>query len=164
MLKKYKEVYDFIIFGSTVKDKMLPADLDLAIITSKRDPGIIGDIKTQLDRDLKNAHLQIFTYEDFIKSKLPYYALTEGFSVKKGKFISKIIKTKRNVLYWFDLKDLPQSQKVMFNKALREIIKTEGFEKLGKGVILVSVNKSGEIEDFLNQWKRKINKKDFIEI
>ena len=52
----------------------------------------------------------------------------------------------------------------MFNKGLRSLIASTKSEKAGKGAILAHVNSSGEFEDFLNQWKRKIIKKEFIEI
>lgn len=164
LLRRYKSVYDFIIFGSFVKDKMVPRDLDIAMIVSSKDPVIVGEVKTAIDKEIKNVHLQLIVYEDFLKSKLPYYILSEGFSVREGRFISKKLNIKRKILYTFDLGGLFQVQKVMFNKGLRSLIASTKSEKVGKGAILVNVSSSGEFEDFFSQWKRKIIKKEFIEI
>ena len=64
----------------------------------------------------------------------------------------------------FDLKGLPQTKKVMLNKGLRSLMISTKSERIGKGAVLAPVNASGEFEDFLNQWGRKIRKKEFIEI
>jgi len=164
LLKRYKSVYDFIIFGSAVKGKMNPNDMDIAVITSTIDPAIIGEIKTGIDSEIRSAHVQVINYGDFLRSKLPYYMLLEGYSVKEGDFISGKLKVSRKVLYTFDLQEMAQTKKVMFNKGLKAVISSTNSEKVGKGALLAPVNKSGEVEDFLMKWKRKIRKKEFIEM
>ena len=164
MLKKYDSVYDFIIFGSSTKDKMIPADFDVAAVMASKSASLIGEIKTELDKFIPNVHLEIITYADFVNSKLPYYALLEGFSVKAGQFLSKKFKILRKVLYMFSLEGLTQTKKVMFNKALRSILERTKAEKIGKGSLLVGSASSGEFEDFFNQWGIKIRKKELIEI
>jgi len=164
LLRRYEQIYDFIIFGSVTKDKMEPRDLDIAVITPSAGTALVGEIKTAVDKNIKNAHIQLIHYEDFLKSKLPYYVLSEGFSVKENNFISNKLKIERKTLYSFTLEGLTQIQKVMFNKGLRSLLKSTGSEKVGKGALLVSVKSSGEVEDFFNQWKIRIKKKEFIEI
>ncbi len=164
LLKKYNLVYDFIIFGSSVKNKMEPRDLDIAAISQSADAALIGEIKTAIDKEIKGVHLQVISYEDFIKSKLPYYILSEGYSVKDCSFLPEKLKIERKVLYSFDLRGLTQVQKVMFNKGLKSILESRKAEKVGKGALLVSFKSSGEIEDFFKEWQRKIRKKEFFEI
>lgn len=164
LLKRYNSVYDFIIFGSSVKNKMEPKDLDIAVISQSTGAAFVGEIKTAIDKEIKGAHLQVISYEDFIKSKLPYYIISEGYSVKDGSFLPEKLKIERKALYSFDLGGLTQVQKVMFNKGLRAILESTKAEKVGKGALLVSFKSSGEVEDFLKEWQRKIRKKEFFEI
>lgn len=164
ILKKYKGIHDFIIFGSIVKNKMDPKDIDIAMIVSKTDTSLVGKVKQDLDKIIKNSHLQIINYNDLITSKLPYHILSEGYSVKIGKFISNRLNVKKKVLFSFNLENLKQSQKVMFNKALKNLVHTSKSKKVGKGAVLVDIKQSGEFEDLFNLWKRKINKNEFLEI
>jgi len=164
LLKNYKSVYDFIIFGSFVKSKLSPKDIDIAMISSSSDSVFIGEIKQKIDKITDTAHLQIINYNDFLKSKLPYYILSEGYSVKLNRYIPDKLKINRKTLYSFELTNMNQSQKVMFNKALRSLVQTTKSQKVGKGAVLVDVKNSGEFEDLFNQWQSKIKKKEFLEI
>lgn len=164
LLRKYSFIHDFIIFGSFVKDKIKPADIDIAAVVSEKKPLIIGQIKSEIDKSIKNAHLQIISYGDFLQSKLPYHILFEGYSVRQGRFIHEKLHISRKALYTFELSDLPQTKKVMFNKGLKSLVERTNSEKTGKGGVLVPINSAGEFEDFLKLWNRKIKKKEFIEI
>lgn len=164
LLRRYNQIYDFIIFGSAVKGRLTPRDIDIAVITASKDPAQTGELKTAIDKEIKNAHVQLICYEDFIKSKYPYYALFEGYSVKEYKFLPEKFHIRRKVLYTFNLDGLIQTKKVMFNKALRFIIKNTGSEKTGKGSVLVPIKSTAEFNDFFSHWKRKIRKKELIEI
>lgn len=143
---------------------MMPKDVDIAVISSSKDSALVGEIKTEIDKDVNNAHVQVIAYEDFLKSKFPYHAIFEGFSVKANAFLSKKLDLKKKAIYTFNLNELGQSQKVMLNKGLRSLIKSTKSEKIGKGAVLVPVNSSGEFEDFFSQWKRRFKKKEFIEM
>jgi len=169
LLKEYNssksnEILDFIIFGSTVKNTMNPGDLDIAAITNAKNAAFVGELKSKLITEIGDCHLQIISYDEFVKSKLPYFIISEGHSIKEGKFLSEMAKIKRQVLYWFELSDLVQTKKVMFNKGLNNILESTKAQRIGKGVILVEINTSGEVEDFLKLWRRKIRKKEFIEM
>lgn len=164
LLKRYESIYDFIIFGSLVKDKMEPNDLDIAMIVDSTEAAFIGEIKTEIDKETKNAHLQVIQYSDFIRSKLPYQILAEGYSVKEGAFIADKLKISKKILYMFGLEGLTQIEKVMFNKALKSLTDKTKSEKAGRGAVLVAVGSSGEFDDFFNLWKIKMRKKEFIEI
>ena len=164
LLKKYESIYDFVIFGSLVKDKMEPNDLDIAMVVNSPGASFIGEIKTAIDKEIRNAHLQVIQYPDFIKSKLPYQMLAEGYSVKEGAFIADKLGIYKKILYMFSLEGLTQVEKVMFNKALNSLIQKTKSEKAGRGAVLVSVGSSGEFEDFFNLWKMRIRKKEFIEV
>ena len=161
-LRNYKGIHDIIIFGSVVKEKMNPADMDIAIIMDSKDPVLIGEMQKTIP--LKNIHLQIFSYVDFLKSTLPYCMLSEGYSIKDGRFISDKLGVSRKSLYTFSLDALSQIQKVMFNKGLRTLIQSTKAEKVGKGAVLVPVRVSGEYDDFFRQWNRKVKKKEFLEM
>ena len=57
-----------------------------------------------------------------------------------------------------------QIEKVMFNKALKNLILETKSEKTGRGSVLVPCNASAEFDDFFRKWNRDIKKKEFLEI
>jgi hypothetical protein len=142
---------------------MVPEDIDIAIVSSSEDVATIGEIRTEIDKHLPKAHVQLITLEDFLKNKLPYHIMFEGYSCREGEFIAKRLGISRKALYTFDLADLKQTRKVMFNRGLRFLLASTGAERVGRGAIVVPINQAGEFEDFLNEWHRKIRKKEFVE-
>ena len=164
LLKEYDAIKDIIIFGSVTTGKMMPADIDIALIAESPSPAMVGEIKISIDKEIRDAHLQFISYKDFLGSTLPYRILSEGYSVKENAYLPEKLKVSRKALYSFTLENLSQVQKVMFNKGLKTLLKNTGSEKVGRGAMLSSVGESGQVEDFLRQWDRKIAKKEFLEI
>ena len=68
LLKRYDQINDFILFGSAVKGKEMPNDIDLAIIMDKKDLNISNELKKELE-DYK-VHLDLISSSSLLKTKL----------------------------------------------------------------------------------------------
>ena len=151
MLKKYKEIQDIIIFGSFVKSKFNPRDIDIALITSNKDLAFIGKIKSQL---YNKVHLEVINPSDLYTNKLLISIISEGFSIKKNRFLKDINNINPMKIYRYYLKDMSRSQKAQFNRALHFILKKIKGNVISPSSVAVPIKFSGEFEDFLRLWNR----------
>jgi len=165
LLRTYKEIDDFIIFGSAVKDKLEPRDIDVAIITEHKKTGPIGEIGLKLDKFGK-IDIEILNPKEIytLKHDLYYKVMFSGFSIKENQFLSKLGGIKPMSLYTYNLKGMEQTEKAQFNKGLRNVLKETNGKHIGRGALLIPENKTGNFEDFLRRWNRltKTKKSDLI--
>ncbi len=147
-----KEILDIIIFGSLPKGKLRPSDIDLAVITNYS-----GDIKERIKKIEEKADIQIVDIAKY-DSFLIVTILREGYSVKHKDYLHNILKLKPYVLYKYSLKELTNSKKVMFDRAIKNF---NGITKLSNRVVLVPVDKSSEFSDFLRSWDLDIDTDEY---
>ena len=111
-LKKYisdREILDVILFGSAVKGKASPSDIDVAIITEK-------NIKENID----NFHISFLKSSDFFKQySIIHTLLREGYSLKNKMPFSEVYKFQSRALFIYELKELSPSEKVRIVNILR---------------------------------------------
>ncbi len=148
-----KNISDIIVFGSTVKGKSKPADLDLAILQRVEDVSIIKDIK----KELPFADVQLISFDNYF-SMLSLVLFKEGYSVKKNKYIYDDLNLSPVKLFKYSLKTLSQSKKVMFERGLKSI---DGINRISNRVILVPMSKSKEFEEFLLYWDLDIDSQEY---
>jgi len=148
-----KDIIDIIMFGSFVKGKIKPNDIDIAIISNEYKK----EKKENIQKIIPNSDVQFVRLADYDK----YIWLTlikEGFSVKHNKYLHEIFRIDPVVLYKYSLKDLTNSKKVMFERALKNF---KNIEKLSNRVVLVPVSTSSEFEDLLRYWNIDIDSKEY---
>ena len=180
-LKKYlknekrESIFDIIIFGSLVKGKLTPRDIDILVIflhgTLKERLNIIQEIKNNLKNkiegniDLKQALLkELFSPEFLARTGI----LLEGFSVYKNKKFCQTLGFESFTLFWYNLNRLTHTQKVKFNYILsgrnqKGIIDSLGGKRLANGVIKIPIETSFEFEEILKNNKVNYNKKNILE-
>ncbi|MBS3159723.1 nucleotidyltransferase domain-containing protein [Candidatus Woesearchaeota archaeon] len=152
-LEKYlkdKDILDIILFGSTVKGKASPTDIDIAIITEK-------EIK------IPGFHVSILSPKDFFikPPSLIFTLLREGYSLKNKINFSEQFKFTNKVLFNYKLINLSPSLKVKIVRFLRG---KQGFVETNKGqwlanqVFLLPINKENICEKFLLNFNVKYNK------
>lgn len=157
-LKQYlknKEIIDIIVFGSAVRGKALPRDIDIAIITKK-----------EIKIDIPKFHVSILKPEDFFvrPPSIIHTLFREGYSLKNKKFFSQIYKFSNKVLFRYELTNLRPSIKVKVVNILRGKNKEKGLVKENRGewltrqVFLVPVGKDYVFEKFFLNFKIKFNK------
>jgi len=149
-----KQVYDVILFGSYVKGKENPSDIDVAIIS-------MGELK-----EVEGYHISFLEPLDFFKN-IPSLANTlfrEGYSLKFDKNFSENYGFQNKCMFVYWLSDLTASNKVTAVNFLRGIngkkgmVEEQGGEWIANQVFLSSVNKDYLFEQFFLNHKIKFKK------
>jgi len=159
-LKSYSSIKDIILFGSVVKNKDNPKDIDLAIITDKKDLSLTGDIKSLLN--IPNIDIEMITPDDMFRSRLGLTLMTEGLSIRKNKFLRDSLGISPVKVYVYEIKTLTQTKKVTFGRGLNSILKSSKGTKLGAGSVMVPIEQTGIFENFLNTWGLKYISKEYM--
>ena len=150
-LIKDKEIYDLILFGSFVKGKESPNDIDIAIISEKKDFLV------------KGFHISVISPQDFFKPiSLIKTLLQEGYSLKKNKFFSEIYGFRNKCLFRYELSGLSASKKVTFVNFLKGkgkglVLEKEG-EWISNQVFLCPIEAEYIFEQFFINSKIKFKK------
>ncbi len=123
-LFKEKEILDIILFGSTIKGKISPGDIDIAIISNNK-----------INPKIKGFHISGISPEEFFKNPptLITTLLREGYSIKNNKFLAENLNFKNKVLFTYNLSNLKPSKKVQIVNILRGKNKLQGIVEKNKG-------------------------------
>ena len=157
-LKKYKDIEDFYIFGSFVKGKFSPSDIDIALITYKKDFKLLSNVLKEL-KEYPNLHIEIFLFKEIFTEPVWKSLLSEGFSVKKNKYLRDLMNIKSGVLYKYSLKKMNKSEKTMFNRAFIEELKITQGSSVSAGSVIIPIGQEKEFDDFLDNWDKVQKKK-----
>ena len=144
---KNKEILDIIVFGSAVKGKALPKDIDIALISNET-----------LQIEIPNFHVSMLKPADFLKPiSLVHTLFREGYSLKQNKPFTEVHKFSSKVLFKYDLLNLNPSTKVKIVNILRGnkekgLVETNAGEWIAHQVFIVPVGNENIFEKFfLNQ-------------
>lgn len=104
-----KDVLDVILFGSIVKGKVDPNDIDIAIISEK-----------EKSKFIPGFHIISIKPKDFFVNPptLVTSLLREGYSLKNDKTLAENLRFEPKVLYTYVLKSLSASNKVRIARIL----------------------------------------------
>ncbi|MDO8460562.1 MAG: nucleotidyltransferase domain-containing protein [Nanoarchaeota archaeon] len=174
--KEFAKIYgvlDIILYGSSVKGKLNPQDLDLLLIfnnlTLKERLDTLGKFKKLLSGVKGNFDVKtINLIELFDKNLLSRQGiLIEGYSLINDKILAESLGFKGFSLFSYRLGNLDHNDKTKFTYALigrkgEGIIKKLGADHIGKGAILVPIENSIIFVEFLDSWKLKYKKKDVL--
>lgn len=162
---KELEIIDIILFGSIVRGREKPRDIDLLILYVPKTEKIIEKsyrIRKKLEKISKNIHVTSQRYDEVFS--LEFLAreaiLSEGFSMRNKEFISESLGYSNFVLFRYSLKKLNKSKRMQFYYSLYGRDKTGVLEKnkcykFSDRVILSPIENSETIKDFLDIWKIK---------
>lgn len=105
-----KDVLDVVLFGSVVKGKAVPGDVDIAIISKKTEAV-----------HLEGFHISLLSPEDFFVQppSLITTLLREGYSLKYRKFLAERYQFLGRVLFIYEVASLNPSLKVKIVTTLR---------------------------------------------
>jgi len=150
-----KEILDIILFGSAVKGKTSPQDIDLAIISNKT-----------FRIEQEGFHFSLIKPEEFFikPQSIITTLLREGYSLKHNKPFSEIYDFKRRVLFKYELKDLSGSLKVRIvqilkgNKNKKGLVNENHGEWIANQVFLIPSEDSYIFDKFFQKFKVNFNK------
>jgi len=164
IIKKY-DFEDIIIFGSFVKGKTTPRDIDICLIFKENVNLIsIKEIQSELG---ERFHVSSLSADNFFNKKhnLAQTLLFEGISAKSGKRLGEIYSLDPYGLYYYNISDMKKSDKVRFvyllkgRKNGKGIVSEFNGEFLVNGCFIVPVEKDSEMLEIMNKWNVKFSRK-----
>ncbi|NQV09470.1 nucleotidyltransferase domain-containing protein [Candidatus Woesearchaeota archaeon] len=169
-LKKYidKEVVDIIFFGSFVKGKTAPKDIDLCLIFKEKIDLFL--IKKINDGVKENIHISSLTVKNFFNKKhsLSQTLLYEGISLVSEKPLNDIYSLNSHGLYYYDLSKMNKNDKVKFIYTLKGrrkedgLVKRFGGEFVVPGCFIIPVEKDYEMKEIMDKWNVKYKRKRIL--
>ncbi len=154
ILLKRKEIIDIIFFGSIAKGRTSAKDLDVIILS---DDGKIVLKKEINEIAGRNVDLQIVGLKDYDRF-IWLTMIKEGFSVKHNDYLFNVHKIRPSILYKYSLKQLTNSKKVMFERAIKTF---KGVQRLSNSVVLVPIEISSDFSDFLKEWEIDLDSTEY---
>lgn len=162
-LKKNNSLLDIIIFGSSVKGKEKPSDIDLLLIfKEKKDSDISYELKKLLEKKEISSDIQDITYESLFSEKFIAREafLSEGYSIKTKKNVSTGLGYINFTLIKYDFAKLNKSQRMRFYYGLRGRAKEDiglldslNAFKLSDNILLCPIENTEKMKEFFKYWK-----------
>jgi len=162
---KNPEIWDVLLYGSSVKGKERPNDVDIAVIVKKGNPFEVSfEFKSILEEEgfsPEEVDVKGFLLEElFDENNLVGFALlVEGYSLLRDKFLHERFNANAYFLFRFSYSSLPQSEKMRFLYAYRGrngsigVLQQTNSLELAPGVVLVPPGAVYKFKEFLSLWK-----------
>ncbi|MDP3765355.1 MAG: nucleotidyltransferase domain-containing protein [Nanoarchaeota archaeon] len=157
------QLLDIVLFGSLVRGKEKPRDIDLLLIyKTKINSELSYEIKKQFEVFGVEVDLVSKTYSDLFKSAFVAREsfLSEGFSLAQKKFVAEALGFKPMVLFRYDIKNLNKSQRMRFYYSLygrntEGMLKELKLYKFSERVIIAPLEEVERVKEYLNSWNIK---------
>lgn len=180
--KKNSKIEDIILFGSLIKGKENPKDIDILVVFKEE---IDKDLEYEIKNNLKNVSLKISIvsktkkgiYEDSFFAKDAIFF--EGFSLFENEYLAKKQGYTPWGLFKYETKNLDNTKKTTFYYALngrnkqKGLIEQYGLIKLSNNTLLAPLDKIFLTEGFFEKWSNyrlfpiliptRLSKKEIIE-
>ena len=148
-----EDIFDIIIFGSFVKGKEIPEDIDIAVIFKEK---INTKIIKSIEKINEKIHLDYLFLTEFYSQPLWKTLIREGYSITQNKQLSSVLGLESHALVTYTLTNLGKrksrfSQILAGYKSESVIKKTEG-KLLKPGVILIPIKHIEYFRTFLETW------------
>lgn len=163
ILKSDPRIWDLVLFGSSVRGKLRPGDLDVAIIFNcllKLDEklSISQTVKEKLGEGWQviGVDLNDFTDEGFVART---GIIAEGYSIRRNKPVSTLLGFTPTALFTYSLEALSNTDRTRLKYALSGRKKEEGLlpkwggTYLGKGCIQVPVEHMDELKELFERYE-----------
>jgi hypothetical protein len=158
--KKYRNsIVDIFLFGSLLKGKRKPGDMDLYVILKNADEGVLQRIYGDFREGFGNgAHFNWIPSEKLLEDPVFATVIEEGVSLISGEALSRRMGYAPGLIFSFSLGKLSPSRKVLFSYALHGKNGTEGLlsrvhgKILGRGVVFVPMRFTEPAREFMEFW------------
>ena len=162
------EIADIFLFGSAVKGKEFPRDIDICIIfREKISKKMIENIEDRL-KDF-NVHISSLIVDNFFSKShsLIKTLLLEGVSILNGKPLIQNFNFSSYVLYSYNLSELKASEKVKFVYLLKGrkekgIIEKMNGEWIADSCFIIPIQKDSEMLIILKKWAIPFKRKEAL--
>ncbi len=168
---KEGKILDIIVFGSAVRGKERPNDIDLlALYIFKEDSNFSYELRKKLEKADFKVHMSSSTYE---KLASPHFLaresiLSEGYSFRFKEFVSSALGFTSFFLFRYYLSGLSNSERMKFYYSLygrgkeKGVLETFNSVKFSDRIILVPTEQEENIKEFLQSKKIKFDKLNFL--
>ena len=172
---KDKGIFDIILYGSSIREEEYPRDIDILIIFKDKKLeerlNIAQKFKEKIKNKIKNIDVKTINLKELFDKRFlaRQGIISEGYSLLYSSFFSENMGFKGYMLFTYNLKNLDKTKKTRFIYSLsgrntKGIIELTGAEHIGKGAVIVPIEKSAVFEDLLKQWEIKYkNRKMLLE-
>jgi len=164
--KQKKELWDVGIYGSFIRGKKTPNDIDLVIFLTKNISveerlSLSQKLRDRIKELIKNVTVETVSIEDFFDSNFMARQgiLAESYILTQKKYLSELLGFKTFTIFKFGLIGLSNSQKTLFRYAINGrrgqsgILKDVKGEKLGSGAVKIPIENSEKFKSFLESHK-----------
>ena len=160
---KENKIKDVVLFGSLVRGKNKPNDLDLCIIIKKEQEektmDLIDSLSKACNKEIK-IQINVLTENDLVKGNSLFKTiLIEGFSIKQNKSFADNYGWVPKALFFYDIKKSKASDKVRFHYLLRGrygqpgLLANNKAELIKDGLIEVPIDSEDLFREVLDSWK-----------
>jgi predicted nucleotidyltransferase len=154
------EIIDIILFGSAVRGKEKPADIDILIIFKSK---VNFDLSYELKKELSafgkveiisKTYFQLFEPSFVAREAI----LSEGYSLIQRKFIHQGLGYSSFMLFKYNLKGLSKTKQTQFYYSLYGRNRQKGMleeldsKKFGENMILTPIENEEKMKDYLRRW------------
>lgn len=163
------EIADIFLFGSAVKGKEFPKDIDICIIFRKKiSREIINSVEERIGKF--DIHISSLVIDNFFRKphSLIKTLLTEGISILNGKPFIQNFSFLSYVLYSYNLSKLKPSEKVRFVYLLKGRKKEAGIiekmngEWITDSCFIIPIQKDSEMLIILKKWLIPFKRKEVL--
>ena len=155
------EILDIVMFGSSVKGKEKPKDVDLLVIYKTK---INQELSYKIKKEIEDLGFEIDlvskTYKDLFDSAFIAREsyISEGYSLIQKKFVANGLGYRPMVLFRYNIGNFNKSQRMRFYYSLygrnsEGMLKKLKLYKFSERIILSPVEESEKVKDYLNSWK-----------
>ena len=155
-----EEIIDIVLFGSLVKGKETPKDIDLLVIYKTI---INSELNYKIKKEFEVLGLEVDlaakTYSGLFESSFIAREsyLSEGYSLLNKKFIAGGFGYKSMIIFRYGLGNLNKSQRMRFYYSLygrnsEGMLKKLKLYKFSERIIISSVEESERVKDYLKSW------------
>ena len=160
-----EKILDIILFGSIVRGKEKPRDIDLLILyKNKKDIDLSYELKKKLEKSgctieiIDKSYMELF--EESFKAREA--VLSEGYSLIYGKFLSEGLGYMKLTLFRYKLKGLNKSERMRFyyslygrGKGQEGMLKELSAVKFSETILLCPIENTERMKEYLENWKIK---------
>jgi predicted nucleotidyltransferase len=164
-----KLLVDIFLFGSALKGKRKPGDIDVIALFREKDferiEDIIYSIKKSCESEGIRLHIEPLTVDGMLSEPVYASILHEGFSIRHGRNVSQLMGLISATLFSYSLEGKTSSEKVRFSYALygrkagEGFAKTIGAEEVGRGALMVPIGKAEAAKEFFETWSVKFSER-----
>ncbi len=170
---KQHELMDIILFGSSVRGKIEPKDIDIILISHekniKKNLEVLQEFRNILKNKISKEDTKIINIEELFESNLlaRQGILIEGISLVYDRPLSNIMGFAGYSLFSYKLKNLNNTEKTKFIYSLigrnkKGIIKKLKGVQIGKGAVMIPIENSEVFKEFLEKWEIKYNMRKIL--